>query len=134
MELKPQERTSATNMVRWLSITINSDVINRVTTLTLRIQWSKEDKDSNNFAKKKSFLNDEEPIEDTNGIKREKIPYPWDEVSYHILKYISCEGRLNVVYGYQLKLPHELSFKDDLPINQRLNVPYFILHSIIGMR
>lgn len=63
-------------MVRGLSITTNPDVINRVTTLPLGIQWRREDKDSNTFAKRNFLLNDEQPIEDKNGVKREGVPYP----------------------------------------------------------
>jgi len=64
----------------------------------------------------------------------EWILYPWDEVRYHILKYISCEGRLSIAYGYQFRLLHELRFGEELPLNRRLNVPYFLLQSIIDMR
>lgn len=110
MALNPQARTSSTTMVRGLSITINPEVINRLTTLPQGVQWRREDKASSTFSKKKFFLNDEKPIEDKNGVRRESLPYPWDEVSYHILKYISCEGRLNVVYIYQFKFLHELRF------------------------
>lgn len=133
MALNPHSRTSATTMVRGLFITINPKVIKKVTTHPQGVQWRREDKASNTFAKKNFFLNDEEPIEDKNGVRRKSLPYPWDEVSYHILKYISCEGRLSVVYGYQFRLLHELTFGDDLPTNQRLNVPYFLLQSIIDM-
>jgi len=68
----------------------------------------------------------EEPIEDKNGIRRESIPYPLNEVSYHILKYISCEGRLSIVYGYQFRLLHELRFGEELPPHRRLSVPYVL--------
>lgn len=101
MALNPQARTSATTMVRAMSITINPEVISRVTTLPEGLEWRMEDKDSRKFAKKTFFLDDEEIIEYKNGVRRENLPYPWNEVKYHILKYISCEGRLGVVYGYQ---------------------------------
>jgi len=63
----------------------------------------------------------------------ESLQYPWDEVGYHILKYIYCEGRLCVVYGYQFRFLHDLRFRARVPINQRMNVPYFLLQSIIDM-
>lgn len=82
-----------------MSITINPEVVNRVTTLPEGVQWIKEDRNNNNFAKKTFFLDDEETIEEENVVGWDILPYHWNEVSYHILKYISCEGRLSVVYG-----------------------------------
>ena len=49
------------------------------------------------------------------------------------MKYMSCEGRLSVVYGYHFRLLHELRFKEDLPLDQSLNIPYFLMHSIRDM-
>jgi len=46
----------------------------------------------------------------------ESLPYPWDEVAYHIMKYISCEGRLIMVYGYHFTLLHDLRLKGDTPL------------------
>jgi len=56
-----------------------------------------------------------------------------DEVAYHILKYISYEGRLSVVYGYHFILLHELEFQAKFPLAQRLSVPYFLLQPIRDM-
>jgi len=92
MALNPLARTIATIVVRGLSITNTLEVISRITTLPQGIPWRKEDKDVSIFAKKNFILRDEEPIEDKNGIIREILPCPWNEVSYHILKYIYCEG------------------------------------------
>jgi len=75
MDLNPQERTSSTTMVRGLSITINTEVIDRVTTLPLGVQWRKEDKAKSTLAKKSFFTKDEKPIEDKNGIRRERLPH-----------------------------------------------------------
>jgi len=83
-------------MVRGFSITINPEVINKVTTLPKQVQWRREDKASKTCVNKNFFLSDEEPIENKNGVRTESLPYPWDEVSYLILKCISCEGRLSV--------------------------------------
>lgn len=127
MLLTPQARINATSMVRGLSITITPEFISIITTLSLGMQWRKEDKASNTFAKKNFFLRDEEKIKDKNGIRRESLPYPWDEVSYHIMKCIYCEGRLSIIYGYQFRLLHEMRFGEELPLNRRLSVPYFLL-------
>lgn len=92
-----------------------------------------EDKFAHTISNKNVFLRDEEPIEDENAIRKEILPYPWNGVSYHILKYISCEGRLGIVYGYQFRPLHELRFGEGIPNERRLNIPYFLLQSIIDM-
>lgn len=93
MALNCHVRANATTMVRGLSITINLEMINRVKTLPLGVQWRKEGKSSNDLAKNNLFIDDEKLIEDKNGVRRESLLYPWDEVAYHILKFIPCDGR-----------------------------------------
>jgi len=93
LSLIPVTRTHATAMVKGLSVVITPKVISRITTLPLGLPWRNENKGNNTLAKKKLFLEGEEPMEDKNGVRRESIPYPWNEVSYHLIKYISCEGR-----------------------------------------
>ena len=78
---------------------ITPEFISRVTTLPLGLPWSKDEKPIGQVSKKNFFQNNETPVEDKNGIRRASIPYPWDEVSYQIIKCISCEGRYNIVYG-----------------------------------
>lgn len=72
-------------------------------------------------------------MEEKNGVRRASLPYPWNEISYHLIKYISCEGRYNVVYGYHFKLLEELRFGADPPPQHRLIIPYFLLQSMIDM-
>jgi len=129
----PLTRASANVVVKCLSVAITPEVISRITTLPLGLPWRKEDKTNNTLAKKSFFLEGEEPIEDKNGDRRESIPYPWDEVSYHIIKYISCEGRYSVVYGYHFRLLQELRFGENKPPQNRLNISYFLLKSMIDM-
>lgn len=57
------------------------------------------------------FLLEERLVEDKNGVRRESLPYPWDEVSHNILKYISYEGRSSVVYAYQFWLFYAIMFQ-----------------------
>lgn len=81
-----------------------------MTTLPLGIKWSREYKATGVTTKNSFFIANENHIEDNNGVRRERLPYPWDEVAYHILKYISYEGRISVVYAYRFILLHELKF------------------------
>jgi len=113
--LIPLTRTHATAVVKGLLVEITPELIRRITTLPLGLPWRKEDKGNNTLAKKKLFLEGEDPMEDKDGVKRGSIPYPWNEVSYHLIKYISCEGRYNVVYGYHFRLLPELGFGTNTP-------------------
>jgi len=47
------------------------------------------------------------------------------------MKYISCEGRYNVVYGYHFRMLEELRFGVETPVHQRLNIPYLLMKSLI---
>jgi len=110
LSLIPLTRTNSTTMLKGLSVAITLEVISRVTRLPLGLPWRKEDKGNNTLEKKNLFLEGEEPMEEKNGNIRESIPYPWNEFNYHLIKYISCVGRYNVVYGYHFRLLQELRF------------------------
>jgi len=86
----PHTRTHATITIRGLSIEITPEFISRVTTLPLGLPWSKDEKIIGQVAKRKFFQDNETPVEDKNGIGRASVPYPWDEVSYQVIKYIYC--------------------------------------------
>ena len=96
--------------------------------------WRKEDKGNSPTEKKKLFLERDEAMEDKNGVRRASLPYPWNEISYHLIKYISFEGRYSVAYGYHFRPLEELIFGANTPPHQRLNIPYFLIQSLIDMR
>lgn len=110
MDLNSQIEDNATIVVRGLTISLSPETISRVTTLPIGIKWSREEMFISVTNKNNLFIANEKPIEDKNGVWRENLPYPWDEVAYHILKYISYEGRMTVVYSYHFRLLHELNF------------------------
>lgn len=131
MSLRPHSKTHATVSFRGLTIELTPEFISRVTDLPLGLPQSKEEKPLGQVAKKTFFQVDEHPAEDKNGVRRTSLPHPWGEVSYQIMKYISCEGRFNIVYGYHFRLLHELRYGMDLHAARKLSLPYFILHSLI---
>lgn len=133
LSLIPLTRTNATTVVKCLSVLITSEFISRITTLPLGLPWRKEGNGNNTLAKKIFFLEGEKPMEEKNGVRREIIPYPLNEFSYHIIKYISCEGRYRVVYGYHFRLLQELIFGENTTPENRLSIPYFLLQSMIDM-
>jgi len=92
LSLIPLTRTSATVMLKGLSVAITLEVISRITTLPLGLPRRKYDKGNNTIAKKIFFLEGEEPMEDKSGVRREIIPYPWNEVNHHLIKYIHVKG------------------------------------------
>jgi len=85
LSLIPHTRTHGTITIRGLSMEIIPEFISRVTTLPLGLLWSEDEKPIGQAAKKKCFQNNETPVEDKTGIRR-AIPYPWDEVSYQVMK------------------------------------------------
>jgi len=102
-------------VVKGLSIELTPKIIGRITTLPLGMPWRKKDKGNSQIAKKKFFLEGEGAMEDKNGVRRAILPYPWNKIIYHLIIYISCEGRYSVVYGYHFRLLQELRFGADTP-------------------
>ncbi len=127
MCLIPYSKTHATIIFRGLALELTLEFISRIIGLPLGLPWSKEEKSVGQVAKKTFFQPDEHPVEDKNGIRRTSLPHPWGEVSYQIMKYISCEGRFSIVYGYHFRLLNELRYGMDLPVARKLNLPYFLL-------
>jgi len=48
-----------------------------------------------------------------------------------LIKYISCEGRYNIVYGYHFRILEELRFGEETLVHQRFSIPYFLLQSLM---
>lgn len=97
LSLIPLTRTHAIVVVRGIDIELTLELISIITTLPLGVPWRKEDKGNSQTVKKKFFLEGEEAMEDKNGVRRERLQYTWNEISYHLIKCISCEGMYSVV-------------------------------------
>ena len=95
-------------MVRGLVMRINEASISKVSSLPLVLPWDKKERQEAINAKKALFLPNENMDEEKNDIKRESLPQPWLEVDYHIIKCITCEGMMSVVYAYHFILLHQL--------------------------
>ena len=84
MTLNYQIRVNATTMVRGLDISISPELISRVTTLPLGVQWRREEKTNNAISKNKFFTANENLIEDKNGVRRKSYHIPgmrWPTIS-----------------------------------------------------
>lgn len=75
MALNPQGEDSATSVVRGLAISLNVELIRKVTTLPLGIRWSKENKAMSVTSRKNFFIQREKHVEDKNGVRGESLPY-----------------------------------------------------------
>lgn len=87
----PYSKTHSTIRFMGLTMEITPEFISRVTTVPLGPPYSKEEKPLGQVANKTFFQPNEYVVEDKNGIRRTSIPYPWDEFSYQIIKYISMK-------------------------------------------
>jgi hypothetical protein len=95
------------------------------------LPWDKEERKWSQQAKKEFFTPEEEFSEDKNGVRRTSLSPPWNEVSLQIMKYITCEGRFSIVYAYHFRLLTELRHGIDLPVEQKLSIPYYLLQSLM---
>ena len=93
-------------IIRGLIIRVNESSINRISSFPMGIPLDKEDRKEAINAKNAFFLPNEKTHEYKNDIKWEILPHPWPKVAYHIIKYITCEGRMSVVYAYHFRILH----------------------------
>lgn len=86
-------------IVRGQIILVDENLISLITGIPKGRPWDKDDRALNNRAKISFFRSCKEYEENKNGIKRESLPYEWGEVAYHIMKYLTYEGRFRIVYA-----------------------------------
>jgi hypothetical protein len=120
-------------IVRGLVMRINEASISKVSSFPLVQPWDKKERQEAINAKKALFLPNENLDEEKNDIKRESLPQPWLEVAYHIIKCITCEGNMCVVYSYHLRLLHQLRHLPNQEAHQNLSICYFLLQSLMEM-
>ena len=125
--LEPKSKTLAIVNFRGLTLRLTPQFISRVTDLPMGIPWDKEERKMGKKAKEEFFLPEEQFSEDKNGVRRTSLQPFWSEVSLQIMKYITCEGRFSIIYGYHFRLLTELRHHMDLPLKQKLSIPYFLL-------
>ena len=129
--LEAKSKTVATVKFRGLSLTLTPQYISQITELPMGLPWEKDERKLSQQAKKEFFPPGEEFFEDKNGVRRTSLSPPWDEVSLQILRYITCEGRFSIIYGYHFRLLTELRHHSDLPVEKKLSIPYFLLQSLM---
>jgi len=128
--LKPRSKMLANVNFRGLNLRLTPRFISRVTKLPMGVPWDKEERKLGQKAKKEFFPPGEQFSEDKNGICKTSLLPLWSEVSLQIMKYITCEGRFSIVYGYHFRLLTELRHQMDLPAKDKLSIPYFLLQSM----
>jgi hypothetical protein len=74
------------------------------------------------------FLVDGEQVQTKGqGEDVSSLPKPWGKVSEFVKRYITCEGRYQVVYFSDFILLSHLRHK------KLINIPYYLLHSLHNM-
>jgi hypothetical protein len=76
----------------------------------------------------KGFLVDDEQVQTKGrGVDVSSLPIPWGKVSEFVKRYITCEGRYQVVYFSDFILLSHLRHQ------KLINIPYYLLHSLHNM-
>jgi len=111
--------------VRGIKIPITTEILARVTGL--------EEEGEAWFERRKPFASLREEfvhgtreilIGDNKGIQRGSLEEPWRHVAFIIQKFLTYEGRFELLFGYHLRLSIHLR-------HQRcVNMSYFLLHSL----
>jgi hypothetical protein len=78
-------------------------------------------------AQQNFFLPEERIIFKGRGVQLSSLPPPWPGVARFIKRYLTCEGRYQVVYQ------HELLLLSHLRHNRRVNIPYYLLGCLKNM-
>ena len=77
---------------------------------------------------REEFLREGEHVQSSKrGIALQSLPRPWDQVAVFLKKYITCEGRYQIVYNTELPLLSHLRH------GILLNIPYYLFHSLRRM-
>jgi len=58
----------------------------------------------------------------TKAVSRTWLDDPWKDMTFFIHKYLTCEGRYNIVFLYHIRLLQHLKDK-----KKRINMPYYLL-------
>ena len=61
------------------------------------------------------------------GIALQSLLQPWNQVAIFLKKYITCEGRYQTIYNYELPLLSHLRHR------MLLNIPYYLLNDLHHM-
>jgi hypothetical protein len=73
------------------------------------------------------FLPEERIVLKGRGVQLNSLPPPWPEVARFIKRYLTCEGRYQVVYQ------HEILLLSHLRHNRWVNIPYYLLGCLKNM-
>lgn len=113
--------------VRGLKLEVIEKVTIRVSTLQHEgKRWFNQN--INDPSLKAEFLQEEEQlVKKGREIDGLSLPQPWEDVALFIITYITCEGRVTIVFNYQFPLLNHL--RHELFIN----LPYFLMENLKHM-
>lgn len=90
--------------VNVLKSLVTKDLISEIKKISRSQPWDKDDRILNNSERASFFRFYEEYEEKNNDIKRKSLLDEWGEVAYNLMKHITCEGMLSIVYAYHFKM------------------------------
>jgi hypothetical protein len=93
---------------------------------TTRDRWFNQKTHLSN-AQKDFLINNEKIQTKGRGADVNSLPEPWGKVAEFVKRFITCEGRYQVVYFYDFILLSHLRHK------KFINIPYFLHHSLKNM-
>jgi hypothetical protein len=122
-----QNLTEGYSMVNGVRIPVSEESIVVVTRFpTIGDRWF--NRKTHLLYAQKGFLIDNEQVQTKGrGVDVNSLPDPWGKVTEFVKRYITCEGRYQVVYFFDLILLLHLRHQEFI------NIPYFLLHSLNNM-
>lgn len=86
-----------------LNIFVEEEIISQITEILRGQRWDRDDRALNLRENNNFFKPQEQYEENRNGVKRESFPENWGNIAFYIMKYLTCEGRLSMVYAFILE-------------------------------
>ena len=122
-----QNLTKEYSMVNGVRIPVSEESIVVVTGLpTTGDRWFNRKNHLSN-AQKYFLVNNEQIRTKGQGADVNSLPEPWGKVAEFVKRYITCEGRYQVVYFSDFILLSHLRHQ------KFINIPYYLLHSLNNM-
>ena len=119
--------------VMGLNIFVDEEIISQINEILKGQRWDRDDRSWNLRVKNSLFKPQEQYEENRNGVKWESLPKNWVNIAFYIMKYLTCEGRLSMVYSYNFIILHQVINLGHQPPHHRLCISHFLWHSLFEM-
>jgi hypothetical protein len=114
-----------TATVRGIKIPVSVPIIEKVTGFPEDGElWFQRRSSSATLREEFTRGTSEELVGSDKGVLRSSLIEPWRHVAYIVQKFLTCEGRFKLLFGYHFWLLIHLRH------HRYVNVPYFLFHSL----